>query len=142
VLLYLKTKTLFSEWRFSRSDSNYGSCSSIVTCVYSGSLCIVCTWPVARIEQQGGVKNQKKGPNTRRGPHFKNTVLDVCSNQGAKREMGGHRFQMEGQAPLAPPLAMALVCTTMGVGRIFSRGFNTGEMSCYQLETKRKIFFY
>jgi len=34
-------------------------------------------------------------------PHFKNTVLDVCSNQGAKREMGG-------RAPLAPPLATTL----------------------------------
>ena len=44
----------------------------------------------------GGAKNQK------RGPHFQNTVLDVCSNQRAKREMGGHRFQMGGRAPLAP----------------------------------------
>jgi len=31
----------------------------------------------------GGAKNQKGGP------HFQNTVLGVCSNQGAKREMGG-----------------------------------------------------
>jgi len=27
---------------------------------------------------------------------------------GAKRQMGGHRFQMGGLAPLAPPLATAL----------------------------------
>jgi len=50
----------------------------------------------------GGAKNQKGGP------HFLNTVLDVCSNRGTKREMGGNRFQMGCQAPLAPPLATAL----------------------------------
>jgi len=49
-----------------------------------------------------GVKNQKKGQKTETGPHFKNTVLNVCINQRAKREMGGHRFQMGGRAPLAP----------------------------------------
>jgi len=38
------------------------------------------------------------------GPHFKNTVLDVCSNQGAKREMGGHRFQMGGPGTTGPPV--------------------------------------
>jgi len=31
---------------------------------------------------EGGAKNQK-------GEHFKNTVLDVCSNRWAKGEMGG-----------------------------------------------------
>ena len=31
----------------------------------------------------GGVKTRREGL------HFKNTVLDVCSNRGAKREMGG-----------------------------------------------------
>jgi len=35
-------------------------------------------------------------------------MLDVCSNRGAKREMGGHRFQMGEWAPLAPSLATAL----------------------------------
>jgi len=44
-----------------------------------------------------GDKNQK------RGPHLKNTVLDVCRNQGAKRELGRHRFQMGDRAPLPPP---------------------------------------
>jgi len=34
------------------------------------------------------------GPKTRRGgAHLKNTVLDVCSNRGAKREMGGTDFK-------------------------------------------------
>jgi len=48
------------------------------------------------------------GPKTRRGqkpeggPHFKNTILDVCSSRWAKREMGGHRFQMGYPAPLHP----------------------------------------
>jgi len=41
----------------------------------------------------GGSKNQKEGRKTRRGAHFKNTVLDVCSNQGAKREMEGTDFK-------------------------------------------------
>jgi len=50
----------------------------------------------------GGAKNQKGGP------HFKNTVLDVCSNRGAKREMGRHRFQMGGPGTTAPPLATTL----------------------------------
>jgi len=35
----------------------------------------------------GGAKNQKGRP------HFKNTVLDVGSNQGAKREWGGTDFK-------------------------------------------------
>jgi len=41
----------------------------------------------------GGGKNQKERPKTRRGAHFKNAVLDACSNQGAKREMGGTDFK-------------------------------------------------
>jgi len=44
-----------------------------------------------------GVKNQKGGP------HFLNTVLDVCSNWWAKREMGGTDFKWGGWAPLLPP---------------------------------------
>ena len=52
----------------------------------------------------GGDKNQKEGPKTRRGgAHFNNTVLDVCSNQGAKREMEGYIFQMGGPDTTAPP---------------------------------------
>ena len=43
------------------------------------------------------------------GPYFKDTVLDVCSNRGAKREMGGHRFQMGGPGTTGPPLATALL---------------------------------
>ena len=45
----------------------------------------------------GGVKNQKEGP------HFQNKVLDVCSNRGAKRVMGGHWFQMGGPGTTGPP---------------------------------------
>jgi len=44
-----------------------------------------------------GAKNQKGEA------HFKNTVLDISSNQGAKREMGGTDFKWGGRAPLAPP---------------------------------------
>jgi len=40
----------------------------------------------------GGKKTEGGAQNQKEVPHFKNTVLDVCSNQGAKREMGGHRF--------------------------------------------------
>jgi len=52
------------------------------------------TRPVARIKQQGG-------PKIRRGPHLKNTVLDVWSNQGAKREVGegGHHWTPAGDGP-------------------------------------------
>jgi len=42
----------------------------------------------------GEDKNQKKEPKTRRGgAHFKNTVLDACSNQGANLEMGETDFK-------------------------------------------------
>ena len=50
----------------------------------------------------GGVKNQKGWS------HFKNTVMDACSNRWAKREMGGTDFKWGGRAPLVPPLATAL----------------------------------
>ena len=39
----------------------------------------------------GGAKNQIEGPKSRRGAHFQNTVLDVCSNRGTRHEMGGTR---------------------------------------------------
>jgi len=44
----------------------------------------------------GGAKKQKVGPR------FQNTALDVCSNQGAKREMGGTDFKWGNRAPLPP----------------------------------------
>ena len=48
-------------------------------------------------QKPGGAKNQKGAP------HFKGTVLDVCSNQGTKREMGGAQIlNGGGRAPLAP----------------------------------------
>jgi len=66
-----------------------------------------------------GAKKQKEWPKNRGWSHFYNTVLDVCSNQGAKREMGGHRFQMGGRAPLPPPLATALVTAAVTKMRFF-----------------------
>jgi len=51
----------------------------------------------------GGPKTKRRGQKQEPGPHLQNTVLDVCSNKGAKREMGGHRFQMGGRAPLLHP---------------------------------------
>jgi len=41
------------------------------------------------------------------GAHFKNTVLDVCSNQGHKREMWDTDFKWGGDHHW-PPLATAL----------------------------------
>jgi len=50
-------------------------------------------------------KKQKEGPKTRRGEaHFKNSVLDVFSNQGAKHEMGGgHHCPPAGDDPVLYP---------------------------------------
>jgi len=45
-----------------------------------------------------GLMCQMVGP----GAHFKNTVLDVCSNQGTKREMGAH-VSNGGSGHLWPP---------------------------------------
>jgi len=35
---------------------------------------------LAGILQQGGPKTRRRGRKPEGGPHFKNTVLDVCSN--------------------------------------------------------------
>ena len=50
-----------------------------------------------------GAKNQREGPKTRRGAHFLNTVLDVCSNRWAKREMGGAPISNGGAGHHWPP---------------------------------------
>ena len=55
----------------------------------------------------GGGQKPDGGAKNRRGATFLNTVLDVCSNRGAKREIGGQRFQMGGRAPL--PLAVFII---------------------------------
>ena len=47
--------------------------------------------------------SSREGQKPEGGPHFENTVLDVCSNRWAKREMGGHRFQMGGPDTTGPP---------------------------------------
>jgi len=56
----------------------------------------ICTaaFPLARIAGQRpgpspGCSSRGGGKNPKGEPHFKNTVLDVCSNRWAKREMGG-----------------------------------------------------
>jgi len=51
--------------------------------------------PVARLSLQGGTK-------ITRGPHFLNTILDVCRNRQSKHEMRRRKFLMGGRAPLAP----------------------------------------
>jgi len=55
-------------------------------------------------------KIRRRGQKPAGGAHFKNIVLDVCNNQGAKCEMGGTDFKWGGRAPLALPLVTALVC--------------------------------
>jgi len=37
-----------------------------------------------------GSKTRKRGQKPEGGAHFKNTVLDICSNRWAKSETGGH----------------------------------------------------
>jgi len=82
---------------------------SIVACCHSVKLCALAAWTF-RSQQQarlqdlaaGGAKKQE-GPKTRRGAHFKNTVLNVCSKQGVKREMGGTDFKWGGSRTTDPP---------------------------------------
>jgi len=45
--------------------------------------------PSPRLSSRGGPKTRWRGKKNRRGAHFKNTVLDVCSNRRAKCEIGG-----------------------------------------------------
>ena len=52
--------------------------------------------PSPGFSSRGGQKPERGTKNQKGGKHFKNAALDVCSNLGAKREMGGHRFQMGG----------------------------------------------
>ena len=52
---------------------------------------------------RGGQKTEGGGAN------FWNTVLDVCSNRGAKREMGGHRFKIRSRAPLATAMVSVVL---------------------------------
>jgi len=60
----------------------------------------------------GGQKPKKKGQKPDEGATFLKYSIG-CMQQpgGAKREMGGHRFQMGGRAPLPLPLATSLPCT-------------------------------
>ena len=58
---------------------------------------------VARISQQGA------GAITRRGATFLKYCIRCMQQPGAKREMGGQRFEWGGRAPLVPPLATTLL---------------------------------
>jgi len=90
-------------------------------------------WGGAQARRQdlaAGGQIQKEGPKTSRGgAHFKNTVLDVCSNQGAKREMGGTYFKW-GPATTAHPLAAALVtqCSPDSTSFVLSVYLNFNSM--------------
>jgi len=106
-------------------------CSQVwLYCSYSGTyqhwwLVVKLAWRAAKFHlwlqarrqglAAGLPKNRWRGNKTEGGQHFKNTVLDVCSNQGAKREMGGHRFQMGGACTTGPPQATALSGGTYGI---------------------------
>jgi len=43
-----------------------------------------------------------RGQKPEGGPHFKNTVLDVCSKRGPNVKWGGTDFTLRGRAPLPP----------------------------------------
>ena len=71
-------------------------CSTIKTPRFSFYSSVPCAGPSPGFSSSGA-KNQKGGP------HFKNTVLDVCSNQEPKREMGGTDFKWGGPGTTGPP---------------------------------------
>jgi len=55
---------------------------------------------------------RSKGAKNRKGrPHFQNTMLDVCSNRGAKHEMGGTDFKW-GPGTTASPAGDGPVATS------------------------------
>jgi len=68
----------------------------------------------------GGPITRRRGQKPEGGSTFENTVLDVCSNQGAKREMRGTDFKLGGRALLATPLAAALAHTRIPLMRMTS----------------------
>jgi len=59
-----------------------------------------------------GFRN-RRGQKPQGGPHFLNTILDVCRNWGAKHEMGHTHFKMCGANTTGP-----LLSTTLGVRQI------------------------
>ena len=70
---------------------------------------VVMTGPSPGFSSAGGGGKKTEGAKNQKGvPYFWNTVLDICSNQGAKCEMGDTYFKWGGRALLAPPLATAL----------------------------------
>jgi len=61
------------------------------------------------------------GPKITSGPHFLKTMLDVCSNRGAKHEMGGTYFKWRGRALLAPRWRRPWLFVTLTLAAQFSR---------------------
>jgi len=57
----------------------------------------------------GGPKNRWRGQKPERGLTFLNYGIGCMEQPGAKREMGGHRFQMGGTGTTGPPLATTLM---------------------------------
>jgi len=78
----------------------------------SGVRCSFNPGPSPGFSSRGGQKPEGGAKNQKEGPHFKNTVLDVCSNRWAKREIWAP-ISNGGRAPLAPPLATSLVQSTV-----------------------------
>ena len=59
---------------------------------------------------------RKREQKAEGGPHLKNTVLDVCSNQRAKSEMA--QISSEGPGTTGPPMATTLMCLPFAVVKI------------------------
>jgi len=113
---------------FSTLQRYRGLIQPLHACTTSGSYAD----PSPGFSSRGGQKPKGGAKNKKGGEHLQNTVLDACSNKGTKREMGGHRFQMGGRAPLAPPLATALfLCnqTLQRFQRFSSCGYSSDRRS-------------
>ena len=78
--------------------------------------------------------SSRGGQKTEGGPHFLNTVLDVCSNRWAKREMGGTDFN-GGRAPLPPRWRRSWIDTpTLDQNTIYSINNQSLTLSSNELK--------
>ena len=76
-----------------------------------------------------------EGPKNRRGgAHFSNTVLDVCSNRGNKREMGGTDFKW-GAGHHCPPLATALIASKPAHKFVAGKSLTLSEQQYFVFDT-------
>jgi len=67
------------------------------------------TWIAANKLCWQSVQNQQQGAQEPEGgPHFKNTVLDVCSNQGAKPEISNAGAGYHWPPRWRPPCAKSM----------------------------------